>query len=704
MKVLKEYKQKKTLQIEIIENTEKFFAQQKFNEKWQQCKITNFEYLMLLNKYGGRSFNDLSQYFVFPWVISDYSSSTLSYKKPETYRQFKYPIAAISLAKRTAADKKLTILLKEQDSEITPFQFGSHYLAARMVLGYLLRLEPFASLLIQFEDGPDATARMFHTLENQWEACNRDVSDNKELIPEFFYLPEMFANYNSYSFGSKRSEDGIKGVIPGSILRVDQVVLPEWAKNNHDFVKSHFLALESKHASLELHQWIDLVFGEKQQDTRYYNRFKDVCDEDMIYRQANRLTEAQIVEIQEFGCNPIRLFREKHVVRDKTEFDKKTKNTIFVNENSDTSFAAILSQLYAFPESVALIATYEKRLLFLLNDQKVYRTKDEPLKLAEEKAVLMEKRETALPPYKRILLEEGQRFQCDYQRTVALLDEGGFVITCRHYDNSCKISVVGTDAVLHHLHFHRAMVSSICTTKDKKFLFTGAQDGTVAMWDLNGFKLKIPKVIWYSCDNKQGIVTMDANLQLDLVASGSIDNAISVRVISTGKFFRLIKTDSKDYAVNQVRLSPRGYVLVISRPKQKTDQDDLLTVYSINGEKIASRQALGSVNAVLMDEVGYKFITGGNVGMLYMYDLLSLDSCKMLTLLDESIGNSGLLLKRLTTEPNAITALAIRSQEVPEQLLIGMKTGEVLRYQYHHKKKVNAGKMCDSIHGLLSGT
>jgi hypothetical protein len=30
--------------------------------------MSNFEYLMLVNTFAGRTYNDLSQYPVFPWV------------------------------------------------------------------------------------------------------------------------------------------------------------------------------------------------------------------------------------------------------------------------------------------------------------------------------------------------------------------------------------------------------------------------------------------------------------------------------------------------------------------------------------------------------------------------------------------------------------------------------------------------------------
>ena len=41
-------------------------------EDWMNWKISNFEYLMKLNQLAGRSYNDLSQYPVLPWLFSTY--------------------------------------------------------------------------------------------------------------------------------------------------------------------------------------------------------------------------------------------------------------------------------------------------------------------------------------------------------------------------------------------------------------------------------------------------------------------------------------------------------------------------------------------------------------------------------------------------------------------------------------------------------
>jgi len=39
---------------------------------WRKWKITNFEFLMWLNIFSNRSYNDISQYPVFPWILSSY--------------------------------------------------------------------------------------------------------------------------------------------------------------------------------------------------------------------------------------------------------------------------------------------------------------------------------------------------------------------------------------------------------------------------------------------------------------------------------------------------------------------------------------------------------------------------------------------------------------------------------------------------------
>lgn len=51
---------------------------------------------MHLNQVGNRSFSDLSQYPVFPWVLVDYTNDSLDLDDYKTYRDLYKPIGALN--------------------------------------------------------------------------------------------------------------------------------------------------------------------------------------------------------------------------------------------------------------------------------------------------------------------------------------------------------------------------------------------------------------------------------------------------------------------------------------------------------------------------------------------------------------------------------------------------------------------------------
>ena len=67
-------------------NAEKRFAASGITQKWLNHEITNFEYLMQLNTFAGRTYNDLSQYPVFPWVIGKLNFR-LAHNLPYVYNE-----------------------------------------------------------------------------------------------------------------------------------------------------------------------------------------------------------------------------------------------------------------------------------------------------------------------------------------------------------------------------------------------------------------------------------------------------------------------------------------------------------------------------------------------------------------------------------------------------------------------------------------
>ena len=64
-------------------------------ERWKRREISNFEYLVILNTLAGRSYNDLTQYPIFPWVLADYTSEKLDFNKSSTFRDLSKPVGAL---------------------------------------------------------------------------------------------------------------------------------------------------------------------------------------------------------------------------------------------------------------------------------------------------------------------------------------------------------------------------------------------------------------------------------------------------------------------------------------------------------------------------------------------------------------------------------------------------------------------------------
>uniref|UniRef100_A0A670KCI7 WD repeat and FYVE domain containing 3 n=1 Tax=Podarcis muralis TaxID=64176 RepID=A0A670KCI7_PODMU len=225
-------------------------------QRWERGEISNFQYLMHLNTLAGRSYNDLMQYPVFPWILADYDSEELDLTNPKTFRNLAKPMGA-QTDERLAQYKKRYKDWEDPNGETPAYHYGTHYSSAMIVASYLVRMEPFTQIFLRLQGGHfDLADRMFHSVREAWySASKHNMADVKELIPEFFYLPELLLNSNNFDLGCK--QNGTK---------LGDVILPPWAKGDpREFIRVHREALECDFVSSHLHEWIDLIFGYKQQ-------------------------------------------------------------------------------------------------------------------------------------------------------------------------------------------------------------------------------------------------------------------------------------------------------------------------------------------------------------------------------------------------------------------------------------------------------
>lgn len=449
--------------------------------RWAKGEISNFHYLMLVNTMAGRTFNDLTQYPVFPWVLADYTSEELDLNNPATFRDLSKPMGAQHMFRQADFVERYKTLGDMSDHSTPAFHYGTHYSSAMIVTSYLIRLQPFVQSYLLLQGGNfDHPDRLFYSIEKAWMSASRDnMSDVRELIPEFFYLPEFLNNSNGYNFGMRQGNGGA----------IDNVQLPPWAKGDPKiFIAKHREALESPYVSRHLHQWIDLVFGCKQRgeaaiesvNVFHHLSYHGAKDLDNIEDPVERL--ATIGIIHNFGQTPHQVFSKPHQARE--EMRHKVKRL-------DTSADCLTRLPFPLLESQERVASL------------IYSPKLDRLLCATAFRL-------NLPPNYDKYLEWGFadnsiRFYFNDSKKLAGLFENLHQgqLSCALFASSQTLITAGEDCVLSahtiitspskqvelqprsSLFGHKTPVTTLAVSKSFSTLLSASSDGTVILWDLN---------------------------------------------------------------------------------------------------------------------------------------------------------------------------------------------------------------------------
>ena len=364
-----DYKGKKILGYEVINpaNKSKEYNIISKTQDWQCNNISTLEYLMWLNIYAGRSFNDLTIYPVFPWLVTNYSSNELDSKKD--YRDLSLPMGMLELSdkgktrketfmdtydmvkndlKENFPDFNYSDFLKKQDEYYEnyrkkknenkemkldvnhlPYYYGSHYSNPTYISHYLSRSFPYALVAIEIQgekfDDPD---RLFLSMNKTFISASSLKDDVRELIPEFYLIPEILLNKNNLNLDQgKTGADNKKSSI-------NDVELPPWSKNNACILVTEMRRILET-GDLKLNKWIDLIFGscqrgekaeEKKNLFKAHSYERMVKDKDVIDPESRDA----LMRLNEMGVTPLQIFASDT----KPKFDKKQileKSSLFLN-------------------------------------------------------------------------------------------------------------------------------------------------------------------------------------------------------------------------------------------------------------------------------------------------------------------------------------------------------------------------------------
>ena len=604
---------------------------------WRRWKISNFEFLMWLNIFSNRSYNDISQYPVFPWILSSYEDplqveqkKIITEKKTEAtenmenlnstiqefnegddtiidylYRDLNSPMGMLELSAEGIKRKELFMETyetlkteKDEDNPIKPYIYGSNYSNPVYVCYYLLRLFPFTHISIELQghgfDNPD---RLFLSIKNSFYNSTTQKTDVRELIPEFFYLPEMFLNINKLNIGTLENGEEVNNV------------LTPCNNNPYDFIMIMKSVLESNKISYSIQNWIDLIFGSKvkgKEAELANNIFTEASYQENI--DLNKIENKEsYLRLVEFGLIPNQIMgkdcnkREKksEVLKGKEITDQsgnlKTEkckvhipNSNTESENKKSKNKKINRNDEIFILKIGNFA--QERITMVLNSNLFLEKKIS--KSALDKTYTDET--ISSKNYDKIC---NRMFIYQYpknynDKTIQIYEEGKSMIIGGYYDG--KILIINTEPKLQNTELipfnEEVPICTIAINKEEDYMFVGNMKGNVKVYK-NDNETKMWKSLYQICDQMSEISYIDCNNDLNLWTSATVDGYINIYSLPLCKLFRCIKVPTDNLIYVFLSSSPLPSIIAISNDKKESE----IFVYSINGYLILRQKEQGNI-------------------------------------------------------------------------------------------------------------
>ncbi|OQR93717.1 hypothetical protein ACHHYP_02340 [Achlya hypogyna] len=513
--------------------------------QWVRREITTFEYLMLLNVAAGRSYNDITQYPVFPWVIADYTSETLDFEDAATFRDFTQPIGGQT---REALESAGTRFIS---SGAFPYHYASPYSSQDSVLSALVRLLPF-TLAFRALQKPASDAIV--SIPELWQQCTSPTNERGwELTPEFYMTPHFLMGTEA----------------------LPAVELPPWAHGSVDtFVRTQKEALESDYVSSHLHHWIDLVFGAHQRGpdaVAHGNIFHPECYPDNLNL---KLLDTSVRDrIAQRGTVPSQIFHKPHPVRlsvdDALEKRYPASHALAslssrsqvrrydVPSRHEMALSSIrFSTATATGHGMGVVKNVAAKV-------KATDAPDAPLGsvvyTTDESGLVLAKRyQNATPdsakgaPFTLQEVEQWWRLpaMCSITDGMVFYEH---MVSCGYFDGSWRIHWSADGELLQRIAFHKQRILCMARSEDDVTgdvaLAFGSEDCTISVWAISKYAASRPRRMFSSGSKKElpvgtlpwvllvghtrPVVSVALNVHLDIVASTCTSHRLLLHSLRT---------------------------------------------------------------------------------------------------------------------------------------------------------------------------
>ncbi|XP_034970550.1 neurobeachin isoform X3 [Zootoca vivipara] len=598
-------------------------------QRWQRREISNFEYLMFLNTIAGRTYNDLNQYPVFPWVLTNYESEELDLTLPGNFRDLSKPIGALNPKRAVFYAERYETW---EDDQTPPYHYNTHYSTSTCTLCWLVRIEPFTTFFLNANDGKfDHPDRTFSSVARSWRTSQRDTSDVKELIPEFYYLPEMFVNSNGYNLGVREDE-----------VVVNDVELPPWAKKPEDFVRINRMALESEFVSCQLHQWIDLIFGYKQRGpeaVRALNVFHYLTYEGSVNLDSITdpvLREAMEAQIQNFGQTPSQLLIEPHPPRSSAMHlsplmfkDQMQQDVIMVLKFPSNSPVTHVAANTLPHLTIPAVVTVTCSRLFAVNRwHNTVGLRGAPgysLDQAHHLPIEMDPliANNSGVNKRQITDLVDQSIQINAHCFVVTADNR-YILICGFWDKSFRVYSTETGKLTQIVFGHWDVVTCLARSESyiggDCYIVSGSRDATLLLWywsgrhhiigdNPNSSDYPAPRAVLTGHDHE--VVCVSVCAELGLVISGAKEGPCLVHTI-TGDLLRALEGTENCLYPRLISVSSEGHCIIYYERGRFSN-------FSINGKLLAQMEVNDSTRAILLSSDGQNLVTGGDNGVVEVW-------------------------------------------------------------------------------------
>ena len=582
-------------------------------KKWRNWEISNLHFLMILNIFGNRTYNDLNQYPIFPWIITDYNSDNLNTANfydidkeisDLLIRQFNSPMGMLEFNKDSKERKEKFIKNWEIEDEENSFdlqkgRYRSHYSNSLYVTYYLVRIIPFCFSRIEIQgknfDDPN---RLFNDMINSFFLSISQKTDLRELIPEIFCVPELFYNYNNLNFGEVLSENNDKKE------RIMDVKMPKWCISEkkelgYNFIKKYREILESPKISENINLWFDIIFGSKQKGEearKIHNLFlKESYEnfEEEFEKSDDKMYECRLIE---FGVTPNKIFKS-NCEKKKIENVSKLSNQLTINYiNFEKKSINLKFQTLKYYSFIDCFNDKEKNKLYLNNGEEITFFKIKINKNNNELDYILEQESKVIN-----LLNLNSLVSKNIKKfTYILYNKFNYIAFGNLYAGQIIIQKIKLKKDKKDKTYNSKIileeedltpVVKLIIDEDENFVFSGRKSGRIFIYKLKGDEInKIKeKIIWEKYyvlyDHIKSITDIAYNNRLNVLVSTSLDGLCHLYTFPIINLINSFKISDNIYANNIfISSSPLPSIIFYF------DSNKEFLIYSINGKKIYNKK------------------------------------------------------------------------------------------------------------------